>query len=119
MSRLALCRHTALLIVALWFSGSAAAYSKPCYVEIRAFCADIAPGDGRWTACAVSNRDRYSVACRTEVHAVIEQRPIFLLACRESVARLCPNIKAGSGRIYSCLKFNEPEVPLACQQHLN
>ena len=107
-----------LPLLAFLCGGEAFAYSRPCYQEIQAYCAKVEQGDGRWTACAVSNRAHYLAACRVEVHAVIEQRPHFILACKETAAKLCSNIKLGGGRLYSCLKFNFPEVSQPCKQYL-
>ena len=106
-------------IMALLICESAFPFSISCHEEIQTYCSDVKPGEGRWTRCAIGHRDQYSVSCRTEVHAVIEQRPLFTLFCKESVARFCPNIKAGKGRLYNCMKFNEDNLPLSCKQQIS
>jgi Cysteine rich repeat len=38
--------------------------------------------------------------------------------CREDVARLCPGMRPGGGRIIACLKANKMEVSVGCAKAL-
>jgi hypothetical protein len=39
--------------------------------------------------------------------------------CGDDARRFCPDVKAGGGRLVSCLKENEPRLSAACQQRLD
>jgi hypothetical protein len=53
------------------------------------------------------------LAC-TAVPAALADDP-----CADDVARLCPNVKAGSGRVLGCLQDNEPRLSAACHEKLD
>lgn len=107
------------LIVLGFVPSSASAYTPACYKEVQQICGDVEPGEGRLTGCIVRNQSQFSVSCRPEVHAVIEQRGRFASLCKESVETLCPDVKPGKGRLYSCLKFHEQLLPSSCKAQLH
>lgn len=116
---IAQCRAAAcLLFFSLFHSGLVQAYSPACQKEVMEFCANVQPGEGRQTNCVVQNRHKFSVTCRPEVHAIIEQRQRFTLMCKESADSLCPGIKPGKGRLYACLKFNQESLTASCRTEL-
>ena len=39
-------------------------------------------------------------------------------ACKADVAKLCPGVKPGGGRILDCLKQNQAQVSTACKEAL-
>lgn len=39
-------------------------------------------------------------------------------SCKEDIARLCPDVKAGGGRILACLKAHQASVSPGCLEHL-
>ena len=115
-------RRPAVLLSCLFALGivstTASAYTPACYKEVRQICSDVEPGEGRLTNCVVRSQSQFSVSCRPEVHAVIEQRGRFTSLCKENAKSLCPGIKPGKGRLYSCLKFNEQLLTSACKAQL-
>lgn len=94
------------------------AYTPGCYKEVKAICSDVEPGNGRLTDCVAQNQARFSVTCRPEIHAVIEQRGRFTTQCREAITHYCPGVKPGRGRLYACLKYHEEQLSAACKAQL-
>lgn len=39
--------------------------------------------------------------------------------CGNDARQFCPYVKAGSGRLVSCLKENQPRLSAACKQRLD
>jgi len=106
---------TVLLPLLLLGSPLAVAYTPGCYKEVQKLCGDVEPGEGRLTDCVTHNQARFSPACRPEIHGMIEQRGRFTTHCKSHAATLCPGVKAGSGRLYACLRFHEEQLGTACR----
>ncbi len=113
-------RRLAAMTFAIGMSLPAYGYSDRCHEEIQALCADVISGEGRRTACAIERREQVSVPCKIEVHALIEQRRDFRNACGDDAKFLCTNLRSPprSGRLYTCLRFNEEQISLACKNQL-
>lgn len=101
----------------LFWAAGAHAYTPGCYKEVQKICAGVEPGEGRLTDCVTRNQSQFSVTCRPEVHAVIEQRGRFTTQCKTHAAALCPGVKAGTGRLYACLRFQEDQLGATCRSH--
>ena len=48
----------------------------------------------------------------------LAQRAEAMKYCREDVARLCPGMHMGGGRIIACLKEHKEEVSIGCGKAL-
>ena len=48
----------------------------------------------------------------------LAQRAEAMKYCREDVARLCPGMQMGGGRIIACLKEHKEEVSIGCGKAL-
>lgn len=46
------------------------------------------------------------------------KRSLIALRCKDDVAKLCPNVAAGGGRLAACLRSHEAEVSEACKAAL-
>lgn len=117
-TRTTACLQFFFLFFSLLLSAQVLAYSPACQKEVMEYCASVQPGEGRQTNCVAQNRNKFSVSCRPEVHAVIEQRQRFATACKENADNLCPGIKPGKGRLYACLKFNQELLTATCRAEL-
>lgn len=96
----------------------ALAYSDACDENVKRFCADVVPGNSRLTQCMISNLSRLSPACAVEYQGIIEKRGPFKQHCAADAQSICPRIKPGIGRLYSCLKFNEGSLSQNCRKYL-
>ena len=48
----------------------------------------------------------------------LAQRAEAMKYCREDMARLCPGVQPGGGRIIGCLKAHKMEVSIGCGKAL-
>lgn len=106
--------------IAIGISLPAYGYSNQCREEIQTLCANITPGEGRLTMCAIERREQLVDSCKIEVQAMMEQRHSFRTACSDDAKSLCAKLHSPprSGRLYACLKYNEEQISPACKGEL-
>jgi hypothetical protein len=99
--------------------------SKGCDQEIKTYCKDVTPGEGRILACLYAHQDKLSGQCEYALYdaAVQLERAVNALAyaaneCREDLKSFCSDIKPGKGRLLECLDRNSEKVSSRCKQAL-
>jgi len=116
----------------LVFSGVASAQQalidsvvKGCDKELKTYCKDVTPGEGRGLACLYAFSDKLSAQCEYALYdaAVQLERAINALAytvneCRDDLTKFCSNIKPGEGRLLQCIDKNDAKVSGRCKQAL-
>jgi len=116
----------------LAFSGVASAQQalidsvvKGCDKELKTYCKDVTPGEGRGLACLYAFSDKLSAQCEYALYdaAVQLERAINALAytvneCRDDLTKFCSNIKPGEGRLLQCIDKNDAKVSGRCKQAL-
>src|SRR5512139_65183 len=118
-------RHAIVWMVvigmALVFSGTASAQQtlvesvvKGCDKELKTYCKDVTPGDGRGLACLYAYSDKLSGQCEYALYdaAVQLERAVAALAyvvneCSSDLKDHCASVAAGEGRLLQCLQKNE------------
>jgi len=113
----------------LVFSGVASAQQalidsvvKGCDKELKTYCKDVTPGEGRGLACLYAFSDKLSAQCEYALYDAAAQleRAIAALSytvneCRDDLAKFCSNIKPGEGRLLQCLEKNDAKVTARCK----
>ena len=116
----------------LVFSGVASAQQalidsvvKGCDKELKTFCKDVTPGEGRGLACLYAFSDKLSAQCEYALYDAAAQleRAINALAyaaneCRGDLEKFCSDIKPGQGRLLQCIEKNDAKVSNRCKQAL-
>ena len=116
----------------LVFSGGASAQQalidsvvKGCDKELKTYCKDVTPGDGRGLACLYAFSDKLSAQCEYALYDAAAQleRAINALAyaaneCRDDLTKYCADIKPGQGRLLQCIEKNDAKVTARCKQAL-
>ena len=116
----------------LVFSGAASAQQslvdsvvKGCDKEIKTYCKDVTPGEGRVLACLYAHEDKLSGQCEYALYdaAVQLERVVNAVAyaaneCREELTKYCSDIKPGQGRLLQCIEKNDAKVSKRCKQAL-
>jgi hypothetical protein len=99
--------------------------AKGCDKEIKTFCKDVTPGEGRVLACLYAHEEKLSGQCEYALYdaAVQLERVINALAyaaneCREELTKYCSDIKPGGGRLLQCIEKNDAKVSSRCKQAL-
>lgn len=116
----------------LVFSGVAAAekdivetFTEGCKADLQMYCKDVKPGDGRLLACLYAHGDKISARCEYAMYDAASQLERALTAltyvaneCRDDLRANCTDIKAGEGRLLTCLEKNDAKVSGRCKQAL-
>jgi len=120
----------AIIGVALLFGGAASAaeglietVAKGCDKEIKTYCKDVSPGEGRVLACLYAHEDKLTGQCEYALYdaAVRLQRAITALAyvaneCEADLRAFCSDIQPGGGRLLDCIDKNSAKVSARCKQ---
>jgi len=96
---------------------------RGCESELKTYCAQVTPGEGRVLSCLYAFSDKLSGRCEFALYdaAVQLERAISALSylaneCDDDLERLCSTVPAGSGRLLDCLAANEDKVSGRCMQ---
>jgi cysteine rich repeat protein len=118
--------------IVLVFSGGASAQqsliesvAKGCEKEIKTYCKDVTPGEGRVLACLYAYWNRLSDQCDYALYDAASQlsRAVATLSfvvneCRDELKTYCADIHPGEGRLIQCLDRNDAKVSKRCKQAL-
>ena len=113
----------------LVFSGAASAQQalidsvvKGCDKELKTYCKDVTPGEGRGLACLYAFNDKLSAQCEYALYDAAAQleRAVAALSytvneCREDLTKFCSDIKPGEGRLLKCIEKNDAKVTTRCK----
>ena len=121
---LALC--AALVPAALFAADSGGAAGKgadnPCRADLKKFCKDVQPGEGRLVKCLKEHRDELSPECKEQQkERFAEKHPKaagVMEACKADKEKLCAGVEAGEGRVMKCLREHKKEVSEGCRSAL-
>jgi hypothetical protein len=96
---------------------------KGCDKELKTYCKDVTPGEGRVLACLYAHEDKLSGQCEYALYDAAAQLERALNAlsyvvneCRDDLTKFCSNIKPGEGRLLQCLDKNDAKVTARCKQ---
>jgi hypothetical protein len=96
---------------------------KGCDKELKTYCKDVTPGEGRGLACLYAFSDKLTPKCEYALYdaAVQLERVVNALAytvneCRADLTKFCSNINPGEGRLLQCLEKNDAQVTNRCKQ---
>ncbi len=99
--------------------------AKGCDKELKTYCKDVTPGEGRGLACLSAFRDKRSGQCEDALYDAAAQleRVVNALAyaaneCRDDLKTYCSEIKPGDGRLLQCLQKNDAKINKRCKQAL-
>jgi len=123
---------TVVIGMVLVFSGVVSAQqkliesvTKGCEKELKTFCKDVTPGEGRVLACLYAHEDKLSGQCEYALYDAAAQLERALNAlsyaaneCRDDLTKFCSDIKPGGGRLMQCIDKNDAKVSKRCKQAL-
>jgi len=98
---------------------------KGCDKELKTYCKDVTPGEGRVLACLYAYEDKLSGQCEYALYDAAAQleRAVNALSyavneCRDDLTKFCSDIKPGEGRLLQCIDKNDAKVSGRCKQAL-
>ncbi|MEJ2514554.1 MAG: cysteine rich repeat-containing protein [Gammaproteobacteria bacterium] len=96
-----------------------------CKADMEAYCSQVTPGEGRLLYCAAAHEDKLSGECSYALYqasSLLEQMAAAIVyvatECKTDIETLCGDVKAGEGRILTCLKDRQPKVSEGCRTAL-
>ncbi len=88
---------------------------EACADDVRSYCTDVTPGQGRVLKCLAQNQGSLTPQCQAVVQGAREKLAEFRKACGPDAKRLCKGIAPGEGRVLACLKSKEADLSPRCQ----
>ena len=96
-----------------------------CEADLKQYCSQVTPGEGRLLHCAAAHEDKLSGQCSYALYqaaSLLEQLSVAIAyvaqSCETEIKTLCGDVKAGEGRIVSCLEGNSESLGDACKKAL-
>ena len=96
-----------------------------CEADLKQYCSQVTPGQGRLLHCAAAHEDKLSGQCSYALYqaaSLLEQLAVAIAyvaqSCETEIKTLCGDVKAGEGRILSCLEGNTESLGDACKKAL-
>lgn len=97
-----------------------------CADEIKQFCDQVSPGQGRMLACFYAHEDKLSGRCQFALYDAAAQLEHAVSAlnyvageCEEDMMAHCADVQLGEGRVIECLQSKDEAVSNSCRQALN
>ena len=94
-----------------------------CKEDVKKFCSDVTPGEGRIMDCLKAHGDKISPQCKETMHEKMEKMHEKAkeahAACKEDIQKNCADVKPGEGRIMHCLKEHEEALSAQCKDELH
>jgi len=94
-----------------------------CARDIKKFCKDVTPGEGRMVYCMEAHEDKISPKCSYEVgqaaasvQATLDLLKEGVIACKAEIAGVCGKVQPGQGRIAACLIENKSTASKDCAE---
>src|SRR5439155_1062155 len=104
---------------------SVAAYAHTegaCKEDMKKFCADVKPGEGRLKECMKQHQSELSQACKDNMAEAKEnfkeKREEVKEACKQDIQQYCANVTPGEGREMHCLKAYEDKLSAGCKEKM-
>jgi hypothetical protein len=92
-----------------------------CAKDIKKYCKDVTPGEGRLIYCMQAHEDKISPQCTfeledelTSVQNSLDNLKDAITACKAEITGVCGKIVPGQGRIAACLLANKSTASKDC-----
>jgi hypothetical protein len=92
-----------------------------CADDIRKFCSDVTPGEGRMVYCMQAHEDKISPKCAfdleeaaTDIQLSADNLKEAISACKAEITGVCGKIQPGQGRVAACVMANKSTASKSC-----
>jgi hypothetical protein len=93
-----------------------------CAKDIKKYCRDVTPGEGRMIYCMQAHEDKISPKCAYElgesassVQTAADALKDGAIACKAEITGVCGKIVPGQGRLAACLTANKSTASDSCK----
>lgn len=98
-------------------------FANGCEKELKTYCSDVQPGEGRLLACLYAHNDKVSGRCEYAIYDAAAQLERILSAvayvaneCDDDLVKFCGDIQVGEGRVIECMEKNKDKLSKRCKQ---
>jgi hypothetical protein len=98
---------------------------QSCAEDIKKYCSDVTPGEGRLIYCMQAHEDKIGPKCAydlaeaaTDAQLSMDSLKEAISACKAEISGVCGKIQPGQGRIAACLFANKSTASKACGEIL-
>jgi hypothetical protein len=106
-------------------AAEAAKLENSCADDIKKYCSDVTPGEGRMIYCMQAHEDKISPKCAfdleeaaADVQLSADNLKDAITACRAEITGVCGKTPPGQGRIAACLIANKSTASKNCVEAL-
>jgi hypothetical protein len=92
-----------------------------CAKDIKKYCSNVTPGEGRLIYCMQAYEDKINPKCAFELEdaatsllTTADALKDALMACKAEITGVCGKIQPGQGRIAACLLANKSTASIGC-----
>jgi Cysteine rich repeat len=92
-----------------------------CSEDIKKYCSNVTPGEGRVLHCMQAYEDKISPQCgyaeqeaALNLQMTVDRLKEAVLACNDDIAKLCSKTQPGQGRVAQCLIANKSAASAQC-----
>jgi hypothetical protein len=92
-----------------------------CAKDIKKYCSNVTPGEGRLIYCMQAYEDKISPSCAFELEEAAtsvlttgDALKDAVMACKAEITGVCGKIQPGQGRIAACLLANKSTASTGC-----
>lgn len=97
-----------------------------CAADVKSFCSNVTPGEGRLVLCMMAHEDKVSTKCEYSLYEAsrnldraIDRLEQVADACWDDIEKHCGTVEAGKGRIAQCMTAKKASFSNSCQTVLN
>jgi Cysteine rich repeat len=101
----------------------AAKLESVCAKDIKKYCSNVTPGEGRMIYCMQAYEDKISPKCVFELEATAtsvlttaDALKDAVIACKAEITGVCGKTQPGQGRIAACLLANKSTASGGCAE---
>ena len=101
----------------------AAKLESVCAKDIKKYCSNVTPGEGRMIYCMQAYEDKISPKCVFELEAAAtsvlttaDALKDAVIACKAEITGVCGKTQPGQGRIAACLLANKSTASSGCAE---
>jgi hypothetical protein len=102
-------------------NAEAAKLEQSCADDIKKYCSDVTPGEGRMLYCMHAHEDKISPKCTYDLEEAAADVQLHadnlkeaVVACKAEINGVCGKTQPGQGRIAACLFANKATASKAC-----
>ncbi len=93
-----------------------------CGADVKTFCGQVTPGEGRLMLCMMAHEDKISEKCDTALYdaarnlsEALDRVEKVADACWPDIEKNCSQTAPGGGRVAQCLAAKKSSLSPACQ----